>query len=72
MHIIANSYRLINHCKRPTPRQYTNFIATSRVVKIIRDQKSEILFEILKSICIEESRYPGAARIALVPVAIWK
>jgi hypothetical protein len=46
-------------CKRATPEQWTKFITSSRVIKIVRDNQPSELANRLKSVYFEENRRPG-------------
>ncbi len=46
-------------CKRATPDEWTNFITTSRVIKILRDEEPKHLCAKLTSTYFDERRKPG-------------
>ena len=49
-------------CKRATPEQWTKFITSSRVIKILRDDQPLELVNLLKSVYFEEKRRPGCGQ----------
>ena len=50
---------LTTQCRRATPKQWSNFITASKVMKIIRDKQPSELHQLLLRNYFEEPRYPG-------------
>jgi hypothetical protein len=46
-------------CKRATPDKWTNFITSSRVIKILRDEQPKELCEKLVATYFNQRRKPG-------------
>ena len=51
--------QLTERCRRATPKEWTNFVTASKVMKIVRDTQPIELHQLIMKNYFEEYRYPG-------------
>ena len=49
---------LYDRCKRATPAEWSNYVTSTKIMKIVRDEEPKPLFDLLKNNYFEESRKP--------------